>query len=79
MLDVSESGAALEVPPEQILGGRLAVDLELPTGQSAAFQLVSEIRNMTVTPEGKLRLGIEFVEVDDFQRVVLALLRRQSA
>jgi hypothetical protein len=79
MVDVSEAGAGLEVPLEQILGGRLVVDLELPTGQAAEFHVVGEIKNLSVTPTGMLRLGIEFVEVGDFERVVLALLRRQSA
>jgi hypothetical protein len=79
MVDVSEAGAGLELPLEKILGGRLVVDLELPTGQAAEFHLVGDIRNMSVTPSGMLRLGIEFAEVGDFERVVLALLQRRSA
>jgi c-di-GMP-binding flagellar brake protein YcgR len=80
--DLSLGGAALELVgsrPAQI-NRRLVIDLRTADGESQDIQLRGEIKNQTVTEDGTIRVGVEFVEPTELERSILeSLLEHQAS
>src|SRR5260221_558847 len=78
-LDVSETGAALE------LSGSVTVDeelvIELRTGDDApgGVLLIATVRNVASDPDGTVRVGVEFASCTPLARSVLAVLLAPDA
>jgi hypothetical protein len=79
-LDVSEAGAALDLVEEVKLGAELVVELHLGDDAPGGVLLLGTVRNSSPTPEGSVRVGVEFEGCTPLDRaVLLRLLAREAA
>ncbi len=79
VLDVSLRGAGLELlgPPVGV-GDRLVVDLRLLRSNMASVTLTGEVRHCSPGPHDARRVGLEFVDVGDLERVLLQRLVKRE-
>jgi PilZ domain-containing protein len=81
VIDISILGAGVEVfafEPRDLVGHRLVVEVQPPDASSLSVNLVGEIRNMSVAPRRRVRLGIEFVDLSDNERSIVDMLARMQ-
>jgi hypothetical protein len=79
VVDISMLGAGVEVfhfPPRDVLGRRLDVDVQPPASVSFSIHFVGEIRNAGTGPRGRVRLGLEFVDLSEDERSIVDMLER---
>jgi hypothetical protein len=82
VFDVSLAGAGLELfgpAIDERCGEHLLLELQVVDPEPAGIWLRGLIRNTDTTDRGGVRVGIEFVDLRDLERVVLAsLLERHT-
>jgi len=81
VVDVSIIGAGLEVfgfVEHNLVGKRMVVEVQAPTGASVSIRFVGEITNAGVIPGGGVRLGMEFVGLSESERSILDMLEQMQ-
>jgi hypothetical protein len=79
VIDVSLLGAGIEVfgfARRDVVGERLAVEVEDPAGSSFMVRFVGEIKNVRDEPRGRVRLGLEFLDLSTNERAIIDLLQQ---
>lgn len=79
IVDISMLGAGIEVfhfPPNDVIGRRLDVDVEPPSSVSFSIHFVGEIKNLRGGTRGRVRVGLEFVDLSDDERSIVDMLER---
>jgi hypothetical protein len=79
VLDISVIGVGLEmfgpVPdPGALLGRRVVVEANTPTGASLSVRARGEVRNVGAGTGGGTRVGMEFVDLTETERSILDAL-----
>jgi hypothetical protein len=79
VVDISMLGAGVEIfgsSELDLVGGHLAVEVEPPDGRSFSIQFVGEIKNVGLGPRGRVRVGLEFVDLSDSERSIVTMLEQ---
>jgi hypothetical protein len=75
--DLSMEGAGLQLPDREVtVGDRIELDLQLGARRRATIKLRGEVKHATPAADGPPRAGLEFVDVGDLERALLARLLR---
>lgn len=77
VLDISVIGVGIEVfdrLPRDLIGRRIAVDVQPPNSGSMNIHMVGEVRNTGPGRNGGVRVGMEFVDLNDTERSILDAL-----
>jgi PilZ domain len=77
LIDISETGTAIE--PLDLTAGEEPVgwlDLELVSPEEELLRFHGEIRHMTRSAQGRVRLGIEFAGLSTLEESLMGLLSR---
>ena len=75
VLDLSVAGVGLELfgrIPRDLLGRLL--DVEASSGTSVGLRLRGAVRNVGPGPEGGVRVGLEFTDLSETERLILNAL-----
>ncbi|HUZ09892.1 MAG TPA: hypothetical protein VMU76_06975 [Acidimicrobiales bacterium] len=81
VIDVSIIGAGLEVfglAHGDLVGRRMVVEVQAPTGASVSVRFVGVINNAGVVPGGGVRFGMEFVGLSKSERSILNMLEQMQ-
>lgn len=81
LIDLSETGVALEpigMAADLTLVGRLELHLVPPSSDGEGLRLLGEIRHMTRSSRGRVRVGIQFVGLTPNEEKLLDLVLRLS-
>ncbi len=81
VIDISIIGAGLEVfgfVYSDLVGRRLTVEVQAPTGASVSVRFTGEIKNAGVVPNGGVRLGLEFLGLSESERSILDMLEQMQ-
>jgi PilZ domain len=78
-LDVSETGAALEIRGPVTLGEELVVELRVGDDTPGGVLLIATVRNLSSEPDGTVRVGVEFASCTPLERSILALLLERES
>ncbi len=79
VVDISILGAGIEVfgaPLRNLVGQRLAVEVQPSAAASLSIHLVGEIKNVAAAPRGRVRLGMEFIDLTDSERSFVHVLEQ---
>jgi hypothetical protein len=63
LIDLAETGATIELPgllDDASPSDEIAIQFQLPEDVAGPFAILGDIRHMTLTAEGGVRLGVEF-------------------
>jgi hypothetical protein len=77
VIDISVLGVGLELygpVPRDLIGRRIAVEVQTPIGTSVSIRLAGEVRNTAPGPHGGVRVGMEFVGLTETERSILNAL-----
>lgn len=79
VLDISVVGVGVELfgpvsHSQDLLGRRVVVEVETPTGASLSIRARGEVRNVSSGPEGGTRVGMEFVDLTETELSILDAL-----
>jgi hypothetical protein len=80
IFDISTLGVGMDfnyADPMRLEGRRVSV--RLPLGDNVEVAFTGEVRNVRVGPGGICRTGIEFVDLEDSERLIVDLLEFDSA
>lgn len=77
VFDASTLGVGMDIrlhhpDSSELLGGRITVRLQI--GDSTDITLTGDVRNVKDGPDGIVRVGIEFVDLSEIERTIVALL-----
>ncbi len=81
VIDVSIIGAGLEVfgvPDRDLIGRRMTVEVQAPTGASVSVRFVGVINNAGAVPGGGVRFGMEFAGLSKSERSILNMLEQMQ-
>ena len=81
VIDVSIIGAGIEVfslADRDLVGRRMTVEVQAPTGASVSIRFAGEIKNAGVVPHGGVRLGMEFLGLSESERSILNMLEQMQ-
>jgi hypothetical protein len=81
VIDVSTVGAGVEilgVVGRSLVGERLVVEVQAPTGATFSVRFVGQVKNAGAVPQGGLRLGMEFVGLSRTERSILSLFEQMG-
>jgi hypothetical protein len=79
VVDISMLGAGVEIFGFSALdvdGERLAVEVEPPDGRSFTIHFVGVVRNISPGPRGRVRVGLEFVDLSESERSIVTMLEQ---
>ena len=76
VLDISRGGVALEIAPDEVLDGTVAIELYTFGDVPRDIALTGEVRGTTTLSSGAQRVGLEFVGTSAFEEQLLELLLR---
>jgi hypothetical protein len=79
VVDISVLGAGVElygIHSADLLGDRVIVDVNSPVGTSISVRMAGNVRNTAPGPSGGLRIGMEFIGLNDTERSILNTLER---
>ncbi len=74
IVDLSVLGVGLELfgdVPKDLIGHRLHIEVQAPVGESIILRLSGTVRNMGPGSDGAIRVGLEFVDLSDTERMIL--------
>jgi PilZ domain len=81
VLDISVLGVGLEAFPtdpgdvsEALIGRRIVVHVQAPTGASVTVRLIGRAKNVTPGRDGGTRVGLEFVDLSETERSILRVM-----
>ncbi len=77
VIDFSVLGVGLELfgnLRDDLVGHRIVVQVHAPVGKSVSLRLVGEIRNNVLGPQGENRVGMEFVDLSETERAIIAVI-----
>ncbi len=79
VLDISVIGVGIELfgpvsDPDGLLGRRVVVEANTPTGASLSLRAQGEVRNVREGSRGGTRVGLEFVDLTETERSILDAL-----
>ena len=80
IFDISTLGVGMDfhyADPMRLEGRRVSV--HLPVGDNVEVAFTGEVRNVRAGPGGVVRTGIEFVDLDHSERLIVDLLEFDSA
>jgi hypothetical protein len=81
VLDVSTVGAGVEilgVVGHSLIGERLVVEVQAPTGATFSVRFVGMVMNAGAVPHGGVRLGLEFVGLSPTEVSILNLFEQMG-
>jgi hypothetical protein len=81
VVDISRVGAGIEVlgdTPLDPIGRRLIVDVEGPSNGSIWIHMEGIVRNASIRPSGRVRIGMEFVGLSEVERAILDALEQMQ-
>jgi hypothetical protein len=82
LVDLSETGATIEPSgpiDDESPSGEIAIQFQLPEDITRPFALLGNIRHVTPTSEGDIRLGIEFKHLTPRDVMLLELVDRSHS
>jgi PilZ domain len=82
LVDLSETGATIEPSgpiDDESPSGEIAIQFQLPEDITRPFALLGNIRHMTPTSEGDIRLGVEFKHLTPRDMMLLQLVDRSHS
>jgi hypothetical protein len=81
VIDISTIGAGVEVlgmVDRHLVGRRLIVEIQAPTGATFSVRFVGEIKNAGVVPHGGVRIGMLFVGLSETEQQILNLFEQMQ-
>jgi hypothetical protein len=81
VIDFSILGVGLELfgpLREDLVGRRIVVQVHAPVGKSVSLRLVGEIKSNVLGPQGENRVGMEFVDLSESERAIIALIEEMN-
>lgn len=82
LIDLAETGATIELSgllDDESASDEIAIQFELPEDIAGPFAILGDIRHMTLTAEGSVRLGIEFTHLTPRDVMLLNLVDRSHS
>ena len=84
VLDISVIGVGIEMfgpvaDPDRLVGQRVVVEANTPSGASLSVRTRGEVRNVRPGVQGGTRVGMEFVDLTDTERSILDALVAMGA
>jgi hypothetical protein len=79
VVDISVLGAGIEVfgsTRPNLVGQRLGVEVQPASAASLSIHFVGEIKNVAAAPRGRVRLGMEFIDLTDSERSFVQVLEQ---
>lgn len=75
LLDISLLGVGLEVfggaDDYDLIGHRIVVSVEPPTGRAVSLRLVGMVRDVSEGTTGGIRVGMEFVDLSETEQQIV--------
>jgi hypothetical protein len=81
VVDISVVGVGIETankPHPDLLDRKMTVEVHTPAGASVTLGLAATVRYAVPRPNGKYRLGGEFVGLSEIERSILETLERMQ-
>lgn len=81
VIDISIIGAGVEVHgtlPDRVVGRRVVVEAQAPSGGSISLRITGECRYVSPGGAGGTRVGIEFTDLTETERSILAVLGKMQ-
>ena len=82
LVDLAETGATIEPSgplDDESPSGEIAIQFKLPEDVARPFALLGDIRHVTPTSEGRVRLGVEFKHLTPRDVMLLELVDRSHS